>query len=116
MAGQYFRLLDAIPLSDSKKQDRNQVLDLGAFTQLNVHVRLVKAGTGNDADAVVELEHAAVNEDDAFIPLTSASWRVDSTATGGFLQITGFLRFVRWVTGSAVAGSPAVIIEGVAKD
>lgn len=116
MAGQYFRILDAQTLSASKAQDRTQVLDLGAYTQLNIHARVIQIGTGTDANATVALEHASVNEETAFTPLSTASWRVDSTATGGFVQITAFLRYVRWVTGSAVAGAPIVIIEGVAKE
>lgn len=68
MAGQYFRILDAQTLSASKAQDRTQVLDLGAYTQLNIHARVIQIGTGTDANATVALEHASVNEETAFTP------------------------------------------------
>lgn len=117
MASQAIRLMDVSTLSASKEQMREQVADLGAFKELNVQVRVLKIGTGTDANATLTLEHASVNEDEAFLPLSSASWRVDSTASANsYLQITGFLRYVRWATGSMVAGSPVAVIDLVAKE
>lgn len=115
MASMYVRLLDPQALSASKESPREQVIDFGAYKQLNVDVRVIKAGTGTAA-GTIKLQHAAVNEPDAFRNLTNASWVIDSTGTGGYLEITAFLRFVRWVTDSNVAGSPVVLIDVMAKE
>ena len=91
--------------------------DLGAYKELNVIVRVLKLGTGTDAGNKIYLEHAATNEEGAFIAIDSASWVTHSTADAiSYLQITGFSRYVRWVSGDQVAGGPVALIDVVAKE
>lgn len=117
MAGQYARILDAQALSANLIQPREKWLDMGAYGKLEVQVRVVKAGTGDNAAAVLKLQHSPVMEDEAFSD-TSVSVRVDSTAasTPTNIQVTSFSRYLRWVMGSAVAGSPVAIMDLVAKE
>lgn len=117
MASQYVRLLDPQVVGPSLIQPRENWLDLGAYRQIVVSFRVLKAGTGDNAAAVIKLQHAAVMEDEAFAD-TAASVRVDSTAAAipTTIEVTIFTRYIRWVTGSAVAGSPVVLVDIVAKE
>lgn len=112
MASQSVRILDAQTLSASKSSPREQVLDLGAYKQLNVHGRILKAGSAG----TLVLQHAAVNEDDAFVDLPDMSWDVSSTSNSSFEEASSFLRFVRWKTDGSVASSPVALIDIVAKE
>lgn len=112
MAGQSVRILDAQTLTASKSSPREQILDLGAYQQLNVHRRILKAGTAG----TIVLQDAAVNEDDAFRDIPTMSWTLDSTSNSGVEESSSFLRFVRWKTDASVASSPVAIIDIVAKE
>lgn len=110
MASQYVRLLDATSLSASKESPLDKILDLGAYTQLNCQLKLIKMGTGG----TIKIYHSATNEPDSFLS-TGASWDLN-TGTGAFIQITGFLRYIKWVTDTNVTGSPVVLIDIIAKE
>ena len=114
MASRYVRLLDPTVLVASAKQDKEDALDLGAYTTLQAQVRVLEiggAGPGN-----VYLEHAAVNEPDAYVPIAGTNVLVTAGATGAVVPVTGFLRFVRWATDAGVVGAPVVLIDIVAKE
>jgi hypothetical protein len=117
MASQYIRILDTRALTANASSPREQVVDLGAYRVLEVMIRVVKAGTGTDPTAVVKLQHAPVNEDDAFLDIAVTSVRVDTTAPNVpvFIEVPAYTRFIRWSTGGGVAGAPVVVIDVVAK-
>lgn len=106
----YKRQLQPLTLSASFVQRDEDVTDFGSYSQLNVHCRILTAGSDGD----VYLEHSATGEEGSFVQITSASW--DLTTTGGFLSVSGFLRFVRVGTNGAVAGSPVALIDIIAKE
>ncbi len=110
MASRYWRILDLRKLTPSLEQPRDQYIDAGAFTHLEVDVRVVVAGTAGN----LKLQHAAVNEPDAFRDITTLAWPL--TGAGSFLSTDHFLRYVRWVTDGAVTGSPQAIIDIVGKE
>lgn len=115
MASTYKRLLDPRALSASTQSPDDGVLDLGAYRQLVLDARLLKVGTGTGGGRV-KIQHAAVNEPDAWRDLAGVSWVVDSTGTGGVLEATVFLRYIRWVADASVAGAPVVLIDLIAKE
>ena len=115
MAGQYMRLADAITLKASDSQDRDQVLDLGAYRQVVFTCTVLKPGSTTDVGKV-KIQHAATNEANAWVDLTGVEWLVDDDATGGLASTDAFLRYVRWATDSAVDGDPVVTIDAVAKE
>ncbi len=117
MAAQHVRMLDAQTITPNLVQPRDRWTDLGAFRVLEVQVRVIKPGTGDNAGAVLKLQHAPVAEDDAFSD-TPVSVRVDSTAPSlpVNIQVTSFSRFLRWVAGGAVAGAPVAIMDVIGKE
>jgi len=56
-----------------------------------------------------------VNEPDAFTALTGATWALNATSNT-LVSVTHFLRYLRWVTDSGVAGSPIALIDLIAKE
>ncbi len=117
MSAQYVRIVDAATLVPNWVTPRPEVLDLGTHRVIAVTVRVLKAGTATDANTVVKLQTAAVNEEGAFVDVGS-SVRVDSAAPPGatFFEIPAFSRFIRAATGTgSFAGGPVVNIDLVAK-
>lgn len=112
MAAQSVRLLDAQTLSASKASPTEQIVDLGAYTQLNVQCRILKAGSAG----TLVLQHAAVNEDEAFVDIPDMTWTLSSTSNSSVEVATAFLRYVRWKTDGSVASSPVALIDIVAKE
>ncbi len=117
MSAQYARLLDAITLAANWVTPRDQVLDLGANQRLQVTVRVLKAGTATDANTVLKLQHAPVNEDSAFVD-AGTPVRVDTAApqSATFFEVPAYSRFVRCATGSgSFAGGPVALVDLVSK-
>ena len=109
MAGIYRRLLDARAMSGSEVCERQDVLDLGAYRTLQLHVRVLKAGTGGS----LKIQHTAQLQPEAWLDL---GLPIALIATSDALTTeTDFLRFVRWITSNA-AGSPVAVVDVVAKD
>ncbi len=94
-------------------QSLRDAYDAGAFKQLEVQVRVLKKDT-NPTPGNLKLQHAAVNEEDAYVDITNATWSLGGA--GGFTPIPDFLRFIRWVTDNNVQGDPIVIVDIVAKE
>ena len=110
MASQYFRLLDAMDLVASMTQPRDQVFDAGPYSKLELQFRVVRAGGAG----TLQLQHAAVNEESAYIAL-GAPVALNATSNS-HVSISNYLRYVRWTTNAAVAGSPAALIDVLAKE
>ena len=105
-----WRQMPITTLLASQKQVSSEVVDAGAYTILEIQARVLKAGgAGNMA-----LEHAAVNEPDAFTALTGASWAVNATLNT-HTTISHFLRYLRWSTDVGVVGGPVALIDILGK-
>lgn len=111
MASQYLRILPITGLTASQKQANADIIDVGAYTTLEFQARVLKAGGAGN----VFVEHAAVNEPDAFTALSGATWSLSATSNT-LVSVTHFLRYLRWVTDSGVAGSPIALIDLIAKE
>lgn len=111
MASLYHRLVPLQTFGASQTQPRDEVLDVGAYTTLEIQLRVLVAGAAGN----LKLQHAAVNEPDAFKDLSGASWALSATANN-FTSITSFLRYLRWVTDGSVSGSPAALLDIIAKE
>ncbi|MCK6505667.1 hypothetical protein L6R53_20100 [Myxococcota bacterium] len=98
-------------LTGNATQPVEEAWDAGAFTRLEVHCRVLKQGS---AGGSIILQHAAVNEDAAYVALPGATWNVNTDGT--FVSVTAFLRFVRWSTTGTIAGDPVALIDGIGKE
>lgn len=79
-----------------------EMLDLILYNTLNIGATVHTAGSAGN----IKLEHSDSTDPDTFQNLTTIS--LSSTGTS-FESIGNFLRYVRWVTDSAVAGGPPVV-------
>lgn len=111
MSGVYRRLMNPTTIVANQKQDPTEAMDVGAATRVVVHLRVLKAGSAGN----IRLEHAAVNEDSAYTPLTGATWAADGT-TAPVLGFTDVLRYLRWAGDGSVAGAPLVMADVVGKE
>lgn len=111
MASVYHRLMPFQTLAATQTMPRDEVFDAGAYTKLQIQTRVLVAGSAGN----VKLQHAAVNEPDAFKDISGASWALNATSNN-FTTINDFLRYVRWITDNGVTGSPSVIIDFIAKE
>lgn len=119
MASQSLRLMDSATLAPNQVSARDGAADLGAYGNVQAMFRAIRPGTANDQNAVVFLEHAAVNEAQAWAGLPNTSVRVDTAAPAGTFHVSvpAFARYIRWATGvSGFAGNPIVTIDLVAKE
>jgi hypothetical protein len=108
LSAEYLRLLDPRTITANDVQPRDQVADLGAYRQLMIHLRLLKVGTAGN----LLIQDAAVNEEDAFRTIATISL----SAASNPVEITAFLRYVRWKADTGVTGSPVVVVDLVAKE
>ncbi len=110
MASQYYRLLDAIALGTNDKSDREDIFDAGAYKNLEVQARVIKAGAAGS----IQLEHSAVKESGSWLALGSA---ISLTATSNALiSHSNFLRYVRWVVVGTVTDAPVAVLDVIAKE
>ena len=107
MASQQFRLMDARTLGPNESSDSSTILYLGAYSVLVLDPRVLKTGSAGS----VIIETSATKE--------PGTWRDVHTFpvnnAAAMTTVATFLRYVRWRTSSDVAGSPNVVIDGVAK-
>ena len=111
MASEYTRLMDLSNLAASMVQDRNEVFDAGAYTSLFAHCRIAKAGTAGN----VLLQHAMVNESDAYINLTGVTWALNGNG-GLIVAVNAHMRYIRWITDGGVTGTPVALIDLIGKE
>ena len=114
MAGAYHRLTPQQTLVANQTQPASEVYDAGAFNHLQLQGRVLKAGTAGK----LKLQHAAVNEPDAFIDVSGAEWDLDQAGPSGnvFITVDDFLRYLRWITDANVLGSPIALLDLIAKE
>ncbi len=110
MPSEVITLLPARTLNANDVQPEKEAADVGAYTKLVAHVRVLKAGTAGN----LKLETSATAEVGSFTAIASASW--SAAATSNLVFVTdGFARYVRWVADGAVAGAPIAAVELVMK-
>lgn len=111
MSNQYHRLLDARELQANLIQDRETVLDAGGHRVLEFQIRVLAAGTAGK----IKIQHAAVNEAEAFTDLDTIELNLSSLANS-HQSANNFLRYIRWITDSGVGGNPVALIDMVCKN
>jgi len=102
----------ALSIIDRKVINNNDTgvgIDLGAFNTAEVQVRVHVSGAGT-----LQLQHAAVDEDLAYLEIGSTVSLASVDATGAVRSLSDFLRYVRY-TATSVEGSPVVSIDVIAK-
>ena len=116
MASKALTLLVAGPVPSAWTQDKEDAQDLGAYKTLEVAFEILALSSGG-TDEDIFLEHAAVNEEGAYVRLAGAEATVSADGTMGtnYVQVNGFLRYVRAATETLTA-SPVVGIRIVAKE
>jgi hypothetical protein len=112
MASTYYRLLGMRTFSGAATQDQAEYFDGGSYRVLEVQTRVTSGGSGG----TIKLQHAAVNEDNAFIDVAGFTAVNLNAVTNNVQEITAFLRYLRWATGAAPTGNPTVLIDIVAKE
>lgn len=108
MAGQYVRILDTRALTANLFCPDNNVVDLGAFRVVIIDCRLAVLGAGGN----LIIETASVKEEGAWRTVVS----IPLNAAPNLLEVTTFLRYIRWRTDGAVAGGPVATVDLVAKE
>lgn len=124
MASQYHRLLDSMPISGTKSQDREQVFDAGAYKQVNVEFIFMAAGTLTSGSTLtLTLQHASANEDGLFMDVkdvdgNTVQINLLGTPDNSYHQVEGFLRYLRWDIGGdgVVNAQPIAGMDLVAKE
>ncbi len=111
MSNLFHRILDPQTISGDMDQGVFEALDAGNYKELDISIRVMKAGSAG----VVRLQHAAINRDDAYIDLDGTNVNLNATSDN-FVQVTAFLRYIRWRTDTSTAGSPVVTIDVIAKN
>ena len=110
MAVQQFTLLSPRALENEDGPERDEILDVGSFRSVAIHVRVPKAGSSG----AIQMMHSATKEDSAFMTVGDAV-DLDST-TGGLITIEPPLRYLSWKTTGTVAGDPVAGIEVIGRE
>lgn len=119
MASLSYRLLDPTTIVTGFKLPREQVLDAGAYGKLQIMFRRLKDGTS--ATTYLRVQHAATNEDDAFVDLKDKDGNLVQisldSADGApkFVVVDNFTRFIRVIAVGTVTGAPVLLVDLVAK-
>lgn len=113
MSSKSYNLLLQATVTDGSAQDLAEALDLGDFIELEILVRVLSAGDGEAP--LLQIQHAPVNEDDAFIDFPEAI-SVDLSVEGTtWVHVPHFTRWVRWRTAGTLTSSAMVTVHVVAK-
>lgn len=110
MSNEYHRLLDPTFMISNLEQRPDKIYDAGAYATIIAQFRILSGCTSG----AIELQHAAVNEPDAFKSLGSP---VSLITPDNIIEVySNFLRFIRWkVVGSVTGTAPNVLIDLVSK-
>ena len=111
MASQYVRLLDSRTLNANDAMLERDAVDLGAYRIIVAQIRMGKVGTAGN----ILLETSLTNEPGTFVAIPNVTWAAN-VATPAVLVGEAFGRYVRWKADNAVAGSPVVTIDVLAKE
>ena len=91
--------------------ETGEVLDLQDYKTLQVHVHVKVAA---NASQTLQLQHSAVNEDEAFVNLGTT---YDIASTGNKIKsYDEFLRYVRFKASGSISTQPTLTLAVVAKD
>lgn len=91
--------------------EKGEVVDLGAFSKIHFQVRVKVAA---NASQTLQIQHAAVNEDAAFLDIGTA---LDiATAGTDEVQMDNFLRYVRYLASGSISTQPTLSLYVIAKE
>jgi len=80
-----------------------------------VSVAIQRVHAGGATDGTIALQHAVVDEDDAYVTLGTPVSCAGAATTDVQCGLS-FLGFVRWVTDANVNGQPLMAIEIIARE
>lgn len=114
MASQSNELMSPRVIPSNYVQPDHEVLDLGAYKQLNAEIVVLTAGTGGAGEKIV-LQTAAVNEENRFQDVPTMEAVLNNVAT---VHVTTdqFMRYVRARANGVVTGTPVVTITTIGKE
>jgi len=105
------RAITAIKDGTVVSDERGAVFDLLGFKKLQVQVSVKVAA---NASQTLQLEHSAVDDEDAFTSLGST---IDIASTGNKIsEIDGYLRYVRFKASSSISTQPTLSAYVIAKE
>ena len=111
-ASQSMNVLSARPLPSGYTQPLVEVVDLGAYRQLNAAFSIL----GTNPNGTIRIEHAATKEETAFAPVPGLSADTDNPGLL-FATTDAFLRYVRVATGTFGSGAdPVASVVIIAKE
>lgn len=113
MAGQALELMSPRVLVDGYVQPLEEVIDLGAYKQMNAAFHIL---TGNgQAGQKVYIQHAAIKDEGSFVNVTGLEATLQNAGVVA-VSTDAFLRYVRVTCDATIGGSPVVAVYVVAKD
>lgn len=110
-------LLDKHTLSRETSPDLGEALDLGDYGTLHIVVTVHTAATADagSANPTLDVQHAAVNELDRYLPFDTPV-SIDLTVAGTtWVHVSDFTRFVLWMLSGTLSTEAVVTVEIIAK-
>ncbi len=109
----YVRFLDGVTLAEGDAMTSDQALDLANYKELEIVVRVLEAGEGEEARFIVE--HSASNEEGAWLSFSDPV-EVDLGTTGNtWMHQSAFTRWIGWRLSGTLRSSAVVTVEILAK-
>lgn len=109
----YTRLQDTLTIdtNTSNRQEREYAIDVGPYNYVTVQMRVLSpAATGT-----LLLQHAAVNEESAYVTAGGPGDNADlSVTTGSEFVLQSPLRFLRWSI-DGLSGSATFMIDVIGR-
>lgn len=111
MASMYKRILPPTAMTASFKQTDQQAIDCGAYSKLEIYVKMLKTGP---ASGTVFIAHNATLDPDNWKAIPGAS--IAQNGTDSFLSVANFLRYIRVEGNSSGDGTGIALVDLVAKE
>jgi hypothetical protein len=106
----YFRLQELKSVSATGTQSVIDAQECGQYRTLVTNVRVVTAA----ASGTLELQHAPVLDDDAFVTLSGTTFSLGAAGATSY-AFSNLLRYVRWNV-TAISGTAQIIVDCVGKE
>lgn len=113
MPGKSFRLLIQATVEDGARQDLSEALDLIDQGQIDIVCTVHTPGVGESPQLL--LQHAPVNEEEAYIAFEEPI-AIDLTTAGtAWVHVSRFTRWVTWLTSGTLTEGAVVSLDIVAR-
>ena len=106
----YFRLEELKTVSSNVAQDYHDAIDVLPYKTLTVYCRKPVAS----ASGSLQLQHAATQQEDAFVDIGIGIFGLSSTTTA-VLTVQNTLRYLRWRT-TGITGTAQFMVDVVANE